>query len=243
MPQTLSNMPRRTQIALVCVGLFLVAVIGYFVLISPKKSEAGDLEAQTASVQSQIAQNKMSAYAKALPAARAATVYRLSKAMPDDVDMANVILELNKTAEDSGITFDQITPQAPIQDTNYDVHPLQLMFSGNYYSLSDFLMRVRNLVRVHNGKLMSKGRMYAVTDVTFSEDSKKKFPFISAGLTIDAFVVGKTTGMSTTQPPTATGTTTTPTTTTTTPTSTTPTTTTPTPSSGASAAPATTPSS
>jgi hypothetical protein len=73
-----------------------------------------------------------------------------------------------------------------------------------------------------------------VTDVTFSEDSKKKFPYISAGLTIDAFVVGKGTS-ATTEPPTATGTTTT----TTTPTSTTPTTT----PSGGTAAPATTPSS
>jgi Tfp pilus assembly protein PilO len=233
MPQTLSSMSRRNQIALVCAGLLLVAIIGYFALISPKRSEASDLKTQTASVQAQIDRNKMSPYAKALPAARAATVYRLAQAMPDDVAMADVILELNKIADDSGIAFNEITPQAPTTGTNYDVHPIKVVFSGNYYSLSDFLLRVRNLVRVHDGKLMSKGRAYAVTDVTFSEDSEKKFPHISATLTIDAFVVGKAT--SATQPPTAAGTTTS-----TTATSTTPTTTTP---SGASAAPGTTPSS
>src|SRR5215203_709380 len=170
MPQTLSSMSRRNQIALVCAGLLLVAIIGYFALISPKRSEASDLKAQTASVQVQIDRNKMSPYAKALPAVRAATVYRLAQAMPDDVAMADVILELNKIAEDSGITF--------------------------------------------------------------YENSEKKFPYISATLTIDAFVVGK--GTSAAQP-TATETTST----STTPTSTTPTTTT-TPS-GASAAPGTTP--
>ena len=234
MPQTLSSMSRRNQIALVCAGLLLVAIIGYFALISSKRSEASDLKAQTASVQVQIDRNKMSPYAKALPAVRAATIYRLAQAMPDDVAMADVILELNKIAEDSGIAFNEITPQPPATDTNYEVHPIKVVFSGNYYSLSDFLLRVRNLVRVHDGKLMSKGRAYAVTDVTFSEDSEKKFPYISATLTIDAFVVGK--GTSATQP-TATETATT----STTPTSTTPTTTT-TPS-GASAASGTTPSS
>jgi Tfp pilus assembly protein PilO len=233
MPQTLSSMSRRNQIALVCAGLLLVGIIGYFAMISSKRSEASDLQAQTASVQAQIDRNKMSPYAKALPAVRAATVYRLAQAMPDDVAMADVILELNKIADDSGIAFNEITPEAPATDTNYDVHPINVVFSGNYYSLSDFLLRVRNLVRVHDGKLMSKGRAYAVSDVTFSEDSKKKFPYISATLKINAFVVGK--GTSATQPPTATGTTTS-----TTPTSTTPTTTTP---SGASAASATTPSS
>jgi Tfp pilus assembly protein PilO len=233
MPETLSSMSRRTQIALVCAGLLLVGIIGYFTLISSKRSEASDLKAQTASLQAQIDRNKMSPYAKALPAVRAATVYRLAQAMPDDVAMADVILELNKVADDSGIAFNEITPEAPTTDTNYDVHPINVVFSGNYYSLSDFLLRVRNLVRVHDGKLMSKGRAYAVTDVTFSEDSDKKFPYISATLTINAFVVGK--GTSATQSPTATGSTTT-----STPTSTTTTTTTP---SAASAASGTTPSS
>lgn len=239
-PQVFSGMSRQTQIALVCAGLLVVAIVGYFALISPKRSEAKNVRAETAQVQAQIARNKMSAYAKALPAVKAATVYKLAQAMPSDVSMADVILELNKVAQDSGIDFDQITPQTPTADTNYDVHPIDVVFSGNYYSLADFLLRVRNLVRVHGGKLMSHGRMYAVTGVTFSEDQEKKFPYISANLTIDAFVLGS--GTAATTPTTSTsGTTTTTTSTSTTPTSTTPTTTTSSPPT--SAAPATTPSS
>jgi Tfp pilus assembly protein PilO len=186
---TSTTLPRELQIVLVCAGLLVVAIAGYFMLISSKRSEAKDLKAQTAQVQAQVDKNRASAFGRALPAVKAATVYRLAQAMPKDVEMSNVILQLNQIAEDTGITFDEITPQAPTQDTNYDVHPITVVFTGTYYNLSDFLLRVRNLVRVHDGKLISNGRMFAVTGVSFTE-ADQKFPYLSANLTIDAFVLG-----------------------------------------------------
>jgi Tfp pilus assembly protein PilO len=221
--RTATSVPRELQIVLVCAGLLVVAIAGYFLLISSKRSEAKDLRAETAKVQEQVDRNRTTAYAKALPAAKAATVYRLAQAMPSDVEMSNVILQLNQIAEDSGISFDEITPQAPTQDTNYDVHPITVVFTGNYYNLEDFLLRVRNLVRVHDGKLISDGRMFAVAGVTFAE-AEKKFPYVTATLTIDAFVLGSAQSAAPVAPTTS-GTSTTTTSTTTT--STSPTTTTP----------------
>ena len=219
--RTSTTLPRELQIVLVCAGLLVFAIAGYFMLISSKRSQAKDLRAQTAQVQAQVDRNRASAYAKALPAARAATVYRLAQAMPSDVEMSNMILQLNQIAEDSGITFDEITPQAPTQDTNFDVHPITVVFTGNYYNLSDFLLRVRNLVRVHNGKLISNGRMFAVTGVTFAE-AEQKFPYITANLTIDAFVLGSAQTAAAVTPPSGSTTTSTTTTTTTSSTTTTP---------------------
>ena len=141
-------------------------------------------------MQAQIDRNRSTAYAKALPAVKSAAVFRLAQAMPDDVEMPNVMLELNQLAEDSGITFDEITPQTPIADTSFDVQPITVVFTGNYYSLADFLLRVRSLVRIHGGKLITKGRMFSVSGVTFSE-ADRKFPYISANLTIDSFVLSK----------------------------------------------------
>ena len=201
---------REMQIALICGGLLIVALAGYFTLVSSKRSEAKKLRAETAKVQAQIDQNRSTAYAKALPAVKSAAVFRLAQAMPDDVEMPNVMLELNQLAEDSGITFDEITPQTPIADTSFDVQPITVVFTGNYYSLADFLLRVRSLVRIHGGKLITKGRMFSVSGVTFSE-ADRKFPYISANLTIDSFVLsngtatptvpvaGTTTATSTTQ--------------------------------------------
>lgn len=205
-----TGLTREMQIALICGGLLIVALAGYFTLVSSKRSEAKKLRAETAKVQAQIDRTRSTAYAKALPAVKSAAVFRLAQAMPDDVEMPNVMLELNQLAEDSGITFDEITPQTPIADTSFDVQPITVVFTGNYYSLADFLLRVRSLVRVHGGKLITKGRMFSVSGVTFSE-ADRKFPYISANLTIDSFVLGNgtatpavpvagaTTGTSTTQ--------------------------------------------
>jgi hypothetical protein len=202
-----TGLTREMQIALICGGLLIVALAGYFTLVSSKRSEAKKLRAETAKVQAQIDRTRSTAYAKALPAVKSAAVFRLAQAMPDDVEMPNVMLELNQLAEDSGITFDEITPQTPIADTSFDVQPITVVFTGNYYSLADFLLRVRSLVRIHGGKLITKGRMFSVSGVTFSE-ADRKFPYISANLTIDSFVLsngtatpvaGATTGTSTTQ--------------------------------------------
>jgi Tfp pilus assembly protein PilO len=184
-----AGLSRERQVALVCAGLLLVAILGYFVLISPKRSTAHNLSAEKAQVEAQIERNRASALARNLPAIRAAHIFRLTKAIPDDVAMADVILELNQLAQASGISFDEIAPQSPTSETGYDIHPIALTFSGNFYSLADFLFRLRNLVQVHDKKLITRGRMFALSGLSFSE-GEKHFPQIKAELTVDAFVLG-----------------------------------------------------
>ena len=73
-----------------------------------------------------------------------------------------MILQLNQLAQDSGITFDQITPGASLDchgaTTGYATdpfaaEPIQVQFSGSFYDLVTFLQRLRNLVRVEHGRL------------------------------------------------------------------------------------------
>ena len=196
---------RGRQIAVVCAGLLVIAIAGYLLLISPKRGEASDLSAQTAAVQAQIEQKRSSPtpYAQVLPAVKAAALFQLTKAMPKDVDMANVILELNSIAVGSGISFDQIAPQQLVMGTTYNVQPIQLSFTGNYYNLLDFLFRVRNLVGVsgntadttfrarstlgvHGAKLYTTGRMYAVSQIKFVE-APQHFPIVTVTLTLDTY--------------------------------------------------------
>ena len=90
--------------------------------------------------------------------------------MPDQVDMAGILLELNQVAEDSGITFEQITPATtatPI--SGYLAIPITVEFQGNFYDLSDFLYRLRNLVDVRHGTLDATGRLFAIDEVDFAE--------------------------------------------------------------------------
>ena len=74
---------------------------------------------------------------------RAADLFRLSKAMPSDIDISGVLLELSRIAKETGITFKSIVPGATASVTSFRVQPIELTFEGDFYSLSDFLYRVR----------------------------------------------------------------------------------------------------
>jgi Tfp pilus assembly protein PilO len=239
----LASLSTRAQVAVIAAVLVLVSVIGYFALISPKHSTAASLKKQTAAVQAQIAANRSTAFTQALPAVRAASIFRLAMAMPNRLETPDIILQLNALAEDSGISFDQIQPGAAgttappgaavaTTDTSqpFAAEPIQVKFTGSFYNLLAFLQRLRNLVRVENGRLFTAGRLFDVSDLQFcpvgspvcsagqgQTSGTPKLSRITATITINEFVpqtpqvatsttTGSTTGTTST---TTTGTTTT----------------------------------
>jgi Tfp pilus assembly protein PilO len=189
----LASLSPRAQGAVVAGVLLVVVLLGYLVVISPKRSTASDLKKQTAAVQKQIDQNRSTAFTKALPAVRAASIFKLTQAMPSQLDTPDVILQLNQLAEDSGLSFDKIQPgganstAGTVTTDPFAAEPIQVQFTGNFYNLLAFLQRLRNLVRVENGNLFTAGRLFDVSDVTFAAGSKG-FPQIQATLTVNAFV-------------------------------------------------------
>ena len=215
-----ANLSKRAQVAVIVAALLLVAVVGYFALISPKRSTAASLKKQTAAVQQQINQNQSAGFKQALPAVRSAPVFSLAKAMPSQLQTPEVILQLNQLALDSGISFDSIAPQssggasAPTPDAAdpFAVEAITVQFSGSYYNLLALLQRLRNLVRVENGNLFAAGRLFDVSDIQFCATSSGScsaanggssvpgsaapqtaaaFGEIQANLTINAFVPQK----------------------------------------------------
>jgi Tfp pilus assembly protein PilO len=184
------KLPKRIVPVAVVLGLVLLAVVGWLAVIHPQRSKATSLAAEIAAVRTEIQKNRLLARPKSTVAAvRLADVFRLSKAMPTEVDMPGILLELNRVAGQAGITFDSISPQAPVATGPYQVIPVHVVFTGNYYELSDLLYRLRNLVEVHDGKLATTGRLFTVDSVQFSESSEK-FPKLEATMTINAFVYG-----------------------------------------------------
>lgn len=195
MTARLESLPKATQLALTSAVLLVVALAGYFALISPKRSTAADLKKQTAAVQSQIASNRSSAFTQALPAVRSASVFAVTQAMPSKLDTAGVLLTLNELARDSGISFDSIqqgsgsdatTSPTAVADP-FATQPVQVQFTGSYYNLLAFLQRLRNLVKVENGKLFTAGRLFDVSNVTLAE-GRATWPQVQATLTINEFV-------------------------------------------------------
>jgi Tfp pilus assembly protein PilO len=212
-------MKKQIPIVPVIAGaLLIVAVVAYWLLVSPKRAEAGRLSDEIELLESQVQVATIDAR-KNEPAVRirVADLFALAKAMPDEEDMPGVILELNSTALAAGIEFVSIAPETPIATANgYHVLPIALKFEGNYFDLTDFLFRLRNHVAVRDGRLAARGRLFTLDLLDFHE-GPGGFPHIEANLTVAAYVYGDVPAAATVAaPPPSTTTATTPTTTTTT---------------------------
>ncbi|HXY16597.1 MAG TPA: type 4a pilus biogenesis protein PilO [Gaiellaceae bacterium] len=182
-------------------GAVLVAAAMWFLAISPQRSKASKLDTQIAAVQAQIVERRT---ALASPSAqvhlRASDLYRLTKAMPDQTDMAGIILSLNRLAQARNLSFEAIQPMAPVAQTGFSVQPLNVSVQGRFSAVSSFLGDLRRLVNVRKKALVASGRLFSVDQVSFGQpDDNKNFPDVKAQLVVDAFTfVGGTFGAPTT---------------------------------------------
>lgn len=201
--------PAMTALVGVAIAL-IVAAAGWFLLISPKRAHASELSAQIEATEAKIMEARAAQLkADEVQPIKVADLFRLTKAMPSDIDMSGVLLELNRIATDTGISFESIAPGATAAVGTFRVQPTELVFVGNFYTLSDFLFRLRTLVGVQRGKLHATGRLFSVDRLTFAEGDKG-FPQIKAVLTVSAYLYGSGPTAGAAPPPAAT---TTPTTT------------------------------
>lgn len=194
--------------------VIVVAIAAYFFLIRPKRAEAGQLAEKIELLEADVATAKLAAQPNApKEKINVADLFELTKAMPDRPDMPGIILELDSIAEAVGIEFVQISPELAVAREGYRILPIRFVFEGNYFGLSDFLFRVRNLVAVRNGRLYSSGRFFTL-DFLRMVEGPDGFPEIEAELLLSAYVYDAEAQPSGAVPPTGETTTTTTTTTT-----------------------------
>lgn len=187
-------MKRQLPIAVVLIpALLLVAAVAYFLVLKPKQDEAGRLDEEIAQLKTEIDAAMAARQAPKAPDVkiRVADLFRLTKAMPDEDDMPGIILELNSVASAAGIEFVSVSPLDPVAAAGFSRVPINLTFEGNFYDLTDFLFRLRNLVIVQDGELEAEGRLFALESVVIQE-GRDKFPEIQAALTVSAYVYAPT---------------------------------------------------
>ena len=180
----------RTLGAIVAALILACAAAGYFMVVSPKKAEAMRLDEEIAAAQVDLrdALAATAAQDDTQPIA-VADIFRLATAMPSTPDMPGILLELSRTADETGIRFKSITPQPALQIGAYQLVPIDVTFDGSFYALSDLLFRLRTLVTVRRGELQATGRLFSVASVDFSE-SDRGFPLLAATLKLNAYVYG-----------------------------------------------------
>lgn len=172
------------------VAIVIVAAAAFMVLVRPKRAESGRLDEQIAEMQMKVSAAQLASRPQQQATTiKVADVFEVSKAMPDTDDMPGIILDLNSVAEATGIKFLSIQPSAPTPKSGYSAIEITLTFEGNYFDLTDFLFRLRNLVTVRDGRLSSAGRLFTLDTMSMKE-GKDGFPSINAGLTVSAYVYG-----------------------------------------------------
>jgi type IV pilus assembly protein PilO len=175
-------------------ALLIVAAVGYFLLVKPKQDEAAKKAEEVAALETQV---EVALAAQRQPqrtdpsAIKVADILKVTKAMPDDDDMPGIILELNSVAQSAGVEFISIAPGAAAVRTGYTALPINLAFEGNYFDLTDFLFRLRNLVSVRDGELAADGRLFTLDSLSMSE-GPDGFPEVAASLTVTAYMYSTT---------------------------------------------------
>jgi Tfp pilus assembly protein PilO len=195
-----AKLSRRSSVFLIIGGDLLLLLLGWMLLVSPQRQTATSIAHATQAAEAQIQEAQRLAQQPSTPAnavpkqpeIRTAALYQLAKAMPATTDMPDVLLELDQVARASGVTVNTITPGGISAGTGFGVLPISISFSGDFYSLTDLLYRLRTLVSVRHGELDASGRLFAVDSVGLSGSGAQ----LSASVTVNAFVYGA--GVSTT---------------------------------------------
>lgn len=189
-----AKLSRRSSVFLIIGGDLLLLLLGWMLLVSPQRQTARSIAHATQAAEAQIQEAQRLAQQPSTPASavpkqpeiRTAALYQLAKAMPETTDMPDVLLELDQVARASGVTVNTITPGGISGGNGFGVLPISISFSGDFYSLTDLLYRLRTLVSVRHGELDASGRLFAVDSVGLSGSGNQ----LSASVTVNAFVYG-----------------------------------------------------
>ena len=187
------SLPKQAQLALVGVGAALVLLLGWMLLIGPKQKEISNVNSQTAAVNQQIADDLTRAStargADSAPTLKVADVYKLTTAMPSILDMPDLLLELDQTASAAGVSLNSISPSPPATDPmggGFSTVEVDVNVTGNFYSLTDLLYRLRNLVYVRSGALQANGRIFTVNSVSLTPSDN----VVTAAIGLTTYVYG-----------------------------------------------------
>ena len=182
-------MPKAAVFALIVVGALIAWFAGNTILVKPQKKKAAEIQKQITEKQATLDQYRSeaaAAKANVAPKIRVADVYRLARAMPTTEDMPDILIELNDVAKAAGIQLQSISPGGASGGNGFSIVPITVQFSGDYYSITDLLYRLRTLVTVRHGQLEATGRLFSVKNVTLSPSGGG----LSANVSLETYLYG-----------------------------------------------------
>lgn len=184
-------LPPRAQVAVAAAAVLVWALALWFLIVAPKRSHAAGLSEDVVAAELRLADAQLQARRpqKQSSGPKVGDVLRLAKAMPSSADQAGLVLELDRLSRSSGVTLRSITPgEATIGAGGATTIRVVVTATGSYRQIIRFLHHTRALVRVRGGAVRATGRLLTMQGVELSESSTRKFPYLDAVITLNAFV-------------------------------------------------------
>ena len=210
-------MTRSNKILLSVVALGAAIAAFYFFVLAPKRDEVAKLDTDIAAQKAEIEQARLTLagyeQAKRTYKKNYATLARLGKAVPADDDVRSLMVQLESTADRSGVTFEKIemannlggdtTTDAaapavgqlaaapgtvPVAGGVLSAMPFSFSFTGSYFDLTAFFARLEHFVSVNNAKLDSTGRLMRLESISITPSSIG-FPDMMAEINAATYLV------------------------------------------------------
>jgi Tfp pilus assembly protein PilO len=213
-------MTRSNKILLSVVALGAAIAAFYFFVLAPKREVVAKLDTDIAAQKAEIEQARLTLAgyeeAKRTYKKNYATLARLGKAVPADDDVRSLMVQLESTADRSGVIFENIemannlgggaTPGAaaaaapaagqlasapgtvPVAGGVLSAMPFSFSFTGSYFDLTAFFARLEHFVSLNNAKLDSTGRLMRLESIAITPSSVG-FPDMQAEINAATYLV------------------------------------------------------
>jgi hypothetical protein len=177
----------KTVIALSVALVAAVSVGGWFGLVSPAKSRAASLDDQIADARIELATAQVAKHASRQDQVLAADYRVLAIAMPDAVNMPGAMRTLLKAARLANVRVDSVATQPVTAKTGYDAVPIDVVLTGRFLGIKQFLFRLRALAGTTGDKAHASGRLFSIDSLEFAP-GEDELPQITATVRLNAFV-------------------------------------------------------
>ena len=175
----------RVAIAVAAAGLLLVALVGWFGVVSPQRSKAAELSVKIDDAETQLAVAQALVEGPALMQSKA-ELATLKKAIPDEAQMSAILRQLSKASARSRVRITGITPGAAVASGASNVVPINVTVEGRYFGLRNFLRLLRASADLRGENVKASGRLFAVDSIQFNGGDTTS-NLVNATLAVTAF--------------------------------------------------------
>jgi len=162
--------------ALVCI---IILVLALFLIVFPQKNKVSDVDEEITETEQSIQYeqnrlNQLKQYDKD-PEQFTRQIDVLNERIPENIELADIIQQIDHAAEESGLDFFSITPELPVSSGSFYTVTCEAIFQGRYFNLVEFFNHIERLPRSFKVILV---------DIVASDDG---LPFLQITIQFRAF--------------------------------------------------------